>query len=190
MRPPRVYVSAGVCDSVNSCMLLPLFFYSHPFWNKKIKQWRSVGEQTAKYSRCVHVRARLSRTTSPALTMPCNWGENKDRNYMFIFDNNFNLLRSPSEMEAPTERRWESLPRLKGWDLSAFLNEMQSDKWRVFEIRLFFCLGLLQIKWNYVWKKLNKLFIILKLFNSNSHLFRFIQNKTKLMIFRKVCKLN
>lgn len=81
---------------------------------RKIKQWRSVKEQNAKNRRCVHVRARLSRTTSPALTMPCNWGENKDRNYMFIFDNNFNLLRSPSENETPTKRRWESaLLRLK-----------------------------------------------------------------------------
>lgn len=81
---------------------------------RKIKQWRSVKEQNAKNRRCVHVRARLSRTTSPALTMPCNWGENKDRNYMFIFDNNFNLLCSPSENETPTKRRWESaLLRLK-----------------------------------------------------------------------------
>lgn len=81
---------------------------------RKIKQWRSVKEQNAKNRRCVHVRARLSRTTSPALTMPCNWGENKDKNYMFIFDNNFNLLCAPSEDETPTKRRWESaLLRLK-----------------------------------------------------------------------------
>lgn len=81
---------------------------------RKVKQWRSVQEQNAKNRRCVHVRARLSRTTSPAPTMPCNWGENKDRNYMFIFDNNFNLLCSPSENGTPTKRRWESaLLRLK-----------------------------------------------------------------------------
>lgn len=81
----------------------PLFLSSQVFWDKKIKRWRSVGEQTAKYSRCVPVRARLSRTTSPTLAVPCNWGENKDRNYMFIFDNNFNLLCSPSRNKTPTK---------------------------------------------------------------------------------------
>lgn len=92
----------------------PLFLSLQVFWDKKIKRWRSVGEQTAKYSRRVPVRARLSRTTSPALAVPCNWGENKDRNYMFIFDNNFNLLCSPSRSETPTKSRWEFvLLRLK-----------------------------------------------------------------------------
>lgn len=92
----------------------PLFLSLQVSWDKKIKRWRSVGEQTAKYSRCVPVRARLSRTTSPALAVPCNWGENKDRNYMFIFDNNFNLLCSPSRSETPTKSRWEFvLLRLK-----------------------------------------------------------------------------
>lgn len=120
----------GVCDSVNYRMLWPLFFHSHSFWNKKIKRWRSVGEQTAKYSRCVHVRARLSRTTSPALTMPCNWGENKDRNYMFIFDNNFNLLCSPSENETPTKRHWDSvLLETQSWAFDFFNQWTKSVKW-------------------------------------------------------------
>lgn len=52
----------------------------------------SVEEQTAKYSLCVTVRAKLSQTTS--LLWPCLVieGENKEWNYMFIFENNFNLL--------------------------------------------------------------------------------------------------
>lgn len=92
----------------------PWFLSSQVFWDKKIKRWRSVGEQIAKYSRCVPVRARLSKTKSPALAVPCNREENKDRNYMFIFDNNFNLLCSPSRSEMPTKSRWESvLLRLK-----------------------------------------------------------------------------
>lgn len=99
------------CVTVVAAAFVPLL---QVFWDKKIKRWRSDGDQTAKYSRCVPVRARLSRTTSPALAVPCNWGENKDRNYMFIFDNNFNLLCSPSRSETPTKSRWESvLLRLK-----------------------------------------------------------------------------
>ena len=34
----------------------PLFLSLQLFWDKKIKRWRSVGEQNAKYSRCVPVR--------------------------------------------------------------------------------------------------------------------------------------
>lgn len=112
-------------------MQQPLFFHSHHFWKKKAKQWRSVAEQAAKYSRCVHVRARLSRTTSPALTMPCNWGENKDRNYMFIFDNNFNLLCSPSENETPTKKGAENLfsarrLRVQFWTFGCY-NKLKSQ---------------------------------------------------------------
>lgn len=52
----------------------------------------SVEEQPAKYSLCVTVRAKRSQTTS--LLWPCLVieGENKEWNYMFIFENNFNLL--------------------------------------------------------------------------------------------------